>query len=189
MDRNLESYVKIFRGVIDKKLCTKTLKLLKDDSIWHKHHYHNESTGEDLSYDDDLENTRGPIGNNEEMMAVIYDNIKRYITEVNLPWYNGWNGYSLVRYNRYKPGSNMKLHCDHINTLFDGRIRGIPTLTILGLLNDDFEGGEFTLFSENEDVIDLEKGDIIMFPSNFLYPHKVNSVAKGIRYSFVSWAW
>jgi hypothetical protein len=32
-------------------------------------------------------------------------------------------------------------------------------------------------------------GDVIIFPSTFLYPHKVNEVKKGIRYSFVSWAW
>lgn len=189
MERNLESYVKIFRGAIDKKLCTQTLKLLKDENIWIKHSYHDEINNVDHSYDDDLDNTKAPIKNHDVMMSVIYDNIRRYIGELDLPFYNGWNGFSGVRYNRYNPGTNMKIHCDHINTIFDGKVRGIPTLTILGLLNDDFEGGEFTLFHDKEDVIDLCKGDIIMFPSIFLYPHKVNSVTKGVRYSFVSWAW
>jgi len=189
MERSLESYVKIYRGAIDKKLCNQTLKLLKEESIWHKHHYHDESKGTNHSYDDDLDNTIAPIKNHDAMMGVVYDNIRRYVAELNLPFYNGWNGYSGVRYNRYRPGTNMKIHVDHIHTLFDGQIRGIPTLTVLGMLNDDFEGGEFTLFYEKEDVIDLKKGDIIMFPSTFMYPHKVDPVIKGTRYSFVSWVW
>ena len=35
----------------------------------------------------------------------------------------------------------------------------------------------------------LNQGDVLIFPSNFLYPHKVNSIKKGTRYSFVSWVW
>ncbi len=57
---------------------------------------------------------------------------------------------------------------------------------MLGVLNDDYEGGEFVLIDEK---IDLSKGDIIIFPSNFMYPHKVEPVTKGIRYSYISWIW
>jgi predicted 2-oxoglutarate/Fe(II)-dependent dioxygenase YbiX len=28
---------------------------------------------------------------------------------------------------------------------------------------------------------------MLIWPSNFLYPHKVNPVKKGIRYSMVCW--
>jgi predicted 2-oxoglutarate/Fe(II)-dependent dioxygenase YbiX len=37
--------------------------------------------------------------------------------------------------------------------------------------------------------IKLKKGDLLIFPSVFLYPHKVEPVKKGIRYSFISWVW
>ena len=57
-------------------------------------------------------------------------------------------------------------------------------MSVLGVLNDDYEGGEFVLIDEK---IDLSKGDIIIFPSNFMYPHKVEPVTKGIRYSYISW--
>ena len=40
----------------------------------------------------------------------------------------------------------------------------------------------------NEEKIKLKRGDILMFPSNFMYPHEVKEVTKGIRYSFVGWA-
>jgi predicted 2-oxoglutarate/Fe(II)-dependent dioxygenase YbiX len=145
--------------------------------------------GLNITYDDDLETSNYGIANHEEMMSLIYSCIGNYLRQIDLPWFNSWVGFSPVRYNRYKSNTNMKLHCDHINTVFDGTIRGIPTLTILGLLNDEFKGGEFTLFDQEEDVIPLEKGDVIMFPSNFQYPHKVNSVTNGVRYSFVSWAY
>ena len=80
----------------------------------------------------------------------------------------------------------MALHADHIHSMFDGERKGIPILSVLGVLNDDYEGGEFVLIDEK---IDLSKGDIIIFPSNFMYPHKVEPVTKGTRYSYISWIW
>ena len=37
--------------------------------------------------------------------------------------------------------------------------------------------------------IDTKKGDLLIFPSNFLYPHKITPITKGVRYSYVSWVW
>ena len=34
-----------------------------------------------------------------------------------------------------------------------------------------------------------QTGDILIFPSNFMYPHRVEPVKKGIRFSFVSWVY
>ena len=81
----------------------------------------------------------------------------------------------------------MKEHCDHIHDLFDGNTRGVPILTIVCALNDNYQGGEFVLFQD--EPYKLDKGDIIMFPSNFLYPHRVDTVTDGIRYSYASWVW
>jgi len=92
-----------------------------------------------------------------------------------------------VRYNIYKKNKTMANHCDHITSLFDGKNKGIPILSILGVLNHDYEGGEFIMF--NNKRYDLKQGDVLVFPSNFMYPHKVNPVTKKIRYSYVSWVW
>jgi predicted 2-oxoglutarate/Fe(II)-dependent dioxygenase YbiX len=35
--------------------------------------------------------------------------------------------------------------------------------------------------------IKFKQGDLIIFPSIFLYPHRVEPVTKGVRYSFISW--
>jgi predicted 2-oxoglutarate/Fe(II)-dependent dioxygenase YbiX len=81
----------------------------------------------------------------------------------------------------------MKLHCDHIHSMFDGERKGVPTLSILGSLNDDYEGGDLVMWET--DKIQLKAGSIMIFPSNFMYPHRVDEVIKGTRYSYVSWVW
>lgn len=92
-----------------------------------------------------------------------------------------------VRFNRYTTNTLMKAHHDHIHSLFDGERKGIPTLSIVGLLNDNYEGGDFLFFEDYK--IELKQGDILIFPSVFMFPHRVDKVTKGVRNSFVSWAW
>lgn len=81
----------------------------------------------------------------------------------------------------------MSEHCDHIYTMFDGERRGIPVLSVLGILNNNYSDGELVFWEDT--VINTQAGDILIWPSNFMYPHKVNPVTNGMRYSFVSWAW
>jgi predicted 2-oxoglutarate/Fe(II)-dependent dioxygenase YbiX len=90
-----------------------------------------------------------------------------------------------VRFNRYKKGTQMRTHYDHIQSMFDGKLKGIPILSIVGLLNDNYEGGEFMMRGKE---VKLVRGDILIFPSNFMYPHKVKDITEGVRHSFVSWA-
>ena len=96
-------------------------------------------------------------------------------------------GFTPVKLNRYNTGTHLEKHIDHIHSIFDGQKKGIPIFSIVGLLNEDFEGGEFVLWDDY--VVPLKTGTVIIFPSNFLYPHKVNKITKGIRHSFVSWVW
>ena len=74
-----------------------------------------------------------------------------------------------------------------LNGLVDGEKKGIPVLSIIGILNDDYEGGELIMFEDEK--IDTKKGDLLIFPSNFLYPHEIAPVTEGVRYSYVSWVW
>ena len=79
----------------------------------------------------------------------------------------------------------MKEHCDHIYELFDGKIKGVPILSVIGSLNNNYKGGELVMFEDKE--YKIKAGEILIFPSNFLYPHKVLPVTKGTRYTYVSW--
>lgn len=94
--------------------------------------------------------------------------------------------FSGIRFNKYATGQSIRNHVDHIHSLFDGKKRGIPVISFVGVFNDDYEGGDFMLCGEK---IDLKQGDCVIFPSVFLYPHEVTPVTKGSRYSWVLWSW
>jgi predicted 2-oxoglutarate/Fe(II)-dependent dioxygenase YbiX len=94
---------------------------------------------------------------------------------------------STIAINKYTPGTRMKNHSDHIYSLFDGSKKGIPVLSVVGLLNDDFYGGDFTFWQNYK--VTLKKGDILIFPSLFLYSHGVEEIKEGTRYSIVLWYW
>ena len=93
--------------------------------------------------------------------------------------------FSPIRFNKYEVGNTMRIHYDNIHSIFDGKMKGIPIVSIVGNLNEDYEGAEFML---RDREIKLKTGDILLFPSGIVYPHTVKETKKGIRYSFVSWA-
>jgi len=85
-------------------------------------------------------------------------------------------GYELLKYDK---GCFYIQHTDS----FSDRPRAVSCSFAL---NDDFEGGEFAFFDGNLKKT-LRKGDAIMFPSNFMYPHQILPVITGTRYSIVTW--
>lgn len=179
----LEKYIAIY-NINNKTLCSNTIANLKDN--WQKHYFNNNVTNNNTQYDDDLYMSYQSDAITNSLSNFINKCIVDYITNISDEPFSVKDK-TPIRFNRYEVGQKMKKHCDHIHTAFDGERKGIPTLTILGLLNDDFEGGDFLMFDGKK--VELSAGDIIIFPSNFLYPHEVTSVTKGIRYSFVSWAY
>ena len=96
-----------------------------------------------------------------------------------------WSTTSSIKFNKYEVGESIQPHHDHIHDMFDGKIKGIPTTSIIGALNDDYDGGELMFW--NEYVVPLKKGDVVAFPSVFLFPHEVTPVTSGTRFSWVTW--
>jgi predicted 2-oxoglutarate/Fe(II)-dependent dioxygenase YbiX len=59
-------------------------------------------------------------------------------------------------------------------------------ISITAYLNNDYEGGE--LEYENFGLSFCpEAGDVLVFPSNFVYTHRVAPVKSGTRYALVNW--
>ena len=87
------------------------------------------------------------------------------------------------RINRYSEGGYMSKHCDNIHHSH-GQKYGFPQASSLLFLNDNYEGGEFVIADE---VYNTKKGSVIIFPSNFMFPHEVKSITKGTRWSIISW--
>jgi len=54
------------------------------------------------------------------------------------------------------------------------------------LLNDDYEGGNFSFFNK-EYILEKKTGSAIVFPSNFCFPHAVLPVTKGDRHAVITW--
>jgi predicted 2-oxoglutarate/Fe(II)-dependent dioxygenase YbiX len=188
---NVRDYVKIYHNVFSKDFCEQTIESLKP-AQWHMHQF--VTAKDELIYKgQDFMHTTSPIIEQEVITKALWNLINQYVNfefsqfYEKFMWFDGWRGYTIVKFHRYDVNTDMKLHCDHIHDIFDGNRKGVPILTIVGLLNDDFEGGDFMLWEKEK--IDLKQGSVLIFPSNFMYPHQVTSVLRGSRYSFVSWAW
>lgn len=91
---------------------------------------------------------------------------------------------------RYQPGQFYKRHID--NLLLPSRLdevaQGVPTrdVSIVGYLNDDFEGGE-TFFDRQNLKIKPQQGSVVVFPSYYTHPHQSLPVSKGQKYAFTTW--
>ena len=187
MKNKLQDYVLKIDNFLTKDLCKKTVTQLKKVE-WTKH-YFGTSIEEKiyLSGDKELEVSHDIISNKKEIMNKLHSAIQKYLTYLNFDWYTSWSGYSDIRFNKYVKNRVMAKHCDHITSMFDGTRRGIPTLSCLGTLNDNYTGGEFILLDNKH--IELKAGELLIFPSNFMYPHEVKPVTKGTRYSYISWVY
>jgi len=192
MKKKLSNYIKHYKSFFNENLCNKTVKELKNlnNSFWNEHKFYDFKTNklETLSGDQELSTLFSKeITTKEIIMKELWNGINDYVYGLKFPWFSSWNGYTEIRFNKYSENTKMAEHCDHIQSMFEGKNRGIPTLSVLGILNDDYKGGEFIMFQDEE--IKFKKGDLLIFPSIFLYPHKVEPVKKGTRYSFISWVW
>lgn len=189
----LTDYIKNYKGIIPDNLLSNLLKTIEQNkNSQYKHQFG------DYSGDRIVENENCAMANDytifsekdyNDLKDIVWNCIRNYVDTFTVQGFENWHGFSPLDFHHHEVGNEMVKHCDHIFSLFDGERKGIPTLTIVGVLNDNFDGGEFAFFHEEIEVTKLGRGDIVVFPSNFLYPHQVKKVTKGIRHSFVTWVW
>jgi predicted 2-oxoglutarate/Fe(II)-dependent dioxygenase YbiX len=91
---------------------------------------------------------------------------------------------------RYLPGQSYKRHVDNLllASRFVELAHGIPTrdISIVGYLNDNFEGGE-TLFDRQNIKVKPKAGSVLVFPAYYTHPHQALPVTRGKKYAFTSW--
>jgi predicted 2-oxoglutarate/Fe(II)-dependent dioxygenase YbiX len=83
-----------------------------------------------------------------------------------------------INYVRYGTGQHFGLHTDH----------GFSyncTVSSVMYLNDDYEGGELW-FPFIDVTFKPSYGDIIFFPSTYIYAHASKPVTSGIKYAAVT---
>jgi len=191
MSLDIHDYIKVFdNSYFPSKQCKLIINSL-DKSSSQKHVFSNASDIEKHVGDDPnicflKPEKRTPIG--DIIKGQWYKLVGEYILKfLNVPWYAGWNGYSFPKFIEYKKGNSMKKHCDHIHSLFEGnpKSKGIPILSVITALNDDYSGGDLIMCEKYK--YKLKQGETIIFPSNFLYPHEITKITKGKRYTAISW--
>ena len=184
----LDDYIIVKKSAIPADVCDDIISNIENDS-WSKHSWYNNL--EDTTHSEDTQELSVlEITNQmqELLNPFMMQSFKEYVDKVK---YKDWSElvyqFSTIRFNRYEKGQLMREHHDHIYSLFDGDKKGIPILSIIINFNEGYDGADLVFWDDY--VLPLGKGDILMFPSLFLYPHKVTEMKSGVRYSGVSWAW
>ena len=54
-------------------------------------------------------------------MDRLWKGMANYVDSFEFPWFYIGQDILLIRYNRYLVNHRMEKHCDHIQTLFDGK--------------------------------------------------------------------
>jgi hypothetical protein len=86
-----------------------------------------------------------------------------------------WEAFNFIKYEK---GDHFQYHHDH----------GFSyncTVSLVAYLNDDYEGGGLH-FSQQDILYTPKAGDVVIFPSNYMYPHRAMPVLDGTKYSLVT---
>jgi hypothetical protein len=86
-----------------------------------------------------------------------------------------WEAFNFIKYGE---GQHFQEHHDHGYSYN-------CTLSMVSYVNDDYEGGEL-FFRLQDKMIKPKAGDVYLFPSNYMYPHKAMPVISGLKYSIVT---
>ena len=101
--------------------------------------------------------------------------VKHYCGIYNIGEMRYWEATNFVKYG---PKQHFAEHVDHGYSYN-------CTVSLVAYANDNYEGGEleFRLWNLK---IKPQKGDLVIFPSNYMYPHRSLPVVEGTKYSLVT---
>jgi predicted 2-oxoglutarate/Fe(II)-dependent dioxygenase YbiX len=178
-------YIQFSPGVVDDKLCDDVLAYYKEHAKWVSSTF---SSGEGVLPESDkrVKMDEYWIDQNQKY----YHELKIYFRDAVMEYIDKYKmiapqAFTPFRMNHYPVNGFMESHIDNIHHSH-GQEYGYPHLTALSLLNDDYEGGELEL-CDGRYVAQRLRGSIIVFPSNFMYPHEVKKVTRGDRFSLMTW--
>lgn len=83
-----------------------------------------------------------------------------------------------INFVKYEKGQHFHYHSDH-------GFSYVCTVSSIMYLNDGYEGGELR-FDKLDITIKPEYGDVILFPSSYIYSHASLPVVSGVKYSAVT---
>jgi hypothetical protein len=101
--------------------------------------------------------------------------VKHYCKMFNIGELRYWEAMNFVKYG---PGKHFQEHHDNGYSYN-------CVLSAVSYPNDDYEGGELFFRIQGLNV-KAKAGDLFLFPSNFMYPHRAMPVESGTKYSIVT---
>jgi len=111
----------------------------------------------------------------QDLYDVKFPAVENYRQDYNIMDLRYWEAFNFIKYG---PGQHFQEHHDH----------GFSyncTVSLVAYPNDDYEGGEL-YFRLQDLTLKPEAGDLFIFPSNFMYPHRAMPVNSGTKYSIVT---
>lgn len=111
----------------------------------------------------------------EDCYKVQQDPVNDYRVMFNIAPLKYWECFNYVRYGQ---DQHFQVHSDHGYSY-------TCVVSLVGYLNDDYDGGEL-YFDKFNLKIKPKAGDLYVFPSAFIYSHAALPVYNGTKYSIVT---
>lgn len=127
-------------------------------------------------------NNLGPVNSNNknlyDMHQHAFNKIKPNVDDYGSYWGVGINYFEAFNFVKYDgPGTHFKVHADHGPAY-------VTTISVVAYVNDDYKGGEL-YFPRFNLTLKPKKGDVVIFPSTYIYEHASNDMISGTKYSIV----
>ncbi len=114
----------------------------------------------------------------KKMHQLSFESIKQNVDDYGYYWGVGVGFYEAFNFVKYDgPGTHFKIHADHGPAY-------VTTISVVAYLNDDYEGGEL-YFPRFDLTIKPKKGDVVVFPSTYIYEHASQDMISGVKYCIV----
>jgi hypothetical protein len=126
----------------------------------------------------------------DRIETAIYQALLQYVAKYQDVLHSIW-WRTLGHFSAYPTGSSLDLHSDN-DVNYWPKTKPIDqaalhhVLSCSAVVNDDFEGGNI-YFEYYDKEVELTKGDILFFPSNYAATHCVKQIRSGTRFSYVTW--
>jgi hypothetical protein len=180
---NLYNYIRVFKNGFSKELCDKIINEYSNSDLWKDQlasgdidHSHRRVKGINISIDGKTTDDGKKLDDN--IFINLTSILKQYVIKFPFLHIESDTGYVLLKYN---VDDFYKLHIDQISKGEQTRL-----ISCIICLNDDYTGGEISFFNKQK-TFTLKKGDVLLFPSNFMFPHEVFPILTGTRYSIITW--
>lgn len=188
---NLDYGINLYRNAISKEICQEIIDKVEnatslgiEDLEWRGAKVNDKSNIDAVRNCLDLKVKRDNLGKHQTFDQGLFDAHKHVEDSLDVClrhyeslWHLQMQYKEAFNFVKYLPGKYFKIHGDHGPYY-------TCTISAVVYLNDDYVGGELEFVRQNL-KIKPEAGDIVLFPSNFVYEHASCEVFEGTKYSVV----